>query len=176
MSRKFTSLSHSIPSVFLFLLIGMFAVSALLLTLIGTQVYRSVTDAAVGNVDSQMVLSYLCNKVRAFDAEGGVSLTEHNGIPVLSLYEDVDGQPYETSIYLYQGTMRESFMPAGNPFIPENGEVLIEVSALEFRFVFKHLLEGYCDHAKRRHAYLAYGATRRFRLGGVRYDRKPSKP
>lgn len=141
MNRKYSSLSHSIPSVFLFFLIGLFALSSLTLTLIGTRVYRGVTDAATGNIDSQMVLSYLCNKVRAFDAEDGVALTTRSGLPVLCLYEDVDGEPYETSIYIYQGTMRECFMPEGDPFVPENGEILTEVSALRFCFVSQNLLE-----------------------------------
>ena len=142
MNRKHSSLSHSIPSVFLFLLIGLFALSSLTLTLIGTRVYRSVTQAAAGNSDSQMVLSYLCNKVRAYDAEDGVVLTTRGGLPVLCLYEDVDGEPYETSIYIYQGTMREYFIPEGDPFAPENGEILTEVSALRFRFISQNLLEA----------------------------------
>ena len=141
MSRKFYPRSHSIPSIFLFLLIGLFAVSALTLTLIGTRVYRSVSDTAAGNVDSQMILSYLGNKVRAYDSEGGVKLSTRGGLSVLCLHEDINGKPYETVIYSYQGTIRENFMPANETFIPENGEILTEVSDLRFSVLSQNLLE-----------------------------------
>ncbi len=141
MNSKRVSLSHSMPSAFLFLLIGLFAVCSLTLTLIGTRVYRHVTDDAAGNSDSQMVLSYLCNKVRTFDTQGSITLTTLNGIPVLCLSEDVDGEPYQTEIYVYQGTLRESFGSASDPFNPENGENLVEVSALQFSLISPNLLE-----------------------------------
>ena len=78
MKKELSPLSHSIPSAFLFLLIGLFAVSSITLTLIGTRVYRRVTDTAAHNSDSQMVLSYLCNKVRTFDKENSVKFAVNN--------------------------------------------------------------------------------------------------
>jgi hypothetical protein len=141
MNKKYSTLSHSIPSIFLFILIGLFAVSALTLTLIGTRVYRSVTDNAAGNIDSQMVLSYLCNKVRAFDHEGGVEISTREGMSVLRLYEEIEGKPYETDIYVYQGMIREAFMPRNEAFFPEYGEMLAAVSSLTFQFITQNLLE-----------------------------------
>lgn len=141
MSRKYTPLNHSIPSAFVFLLIGLFAVTSLTLTLIGTRVYRSVAGAAARISDSQMVLSYLCNKIRTFDAQGNITLDDRGGTPVLSLTEDVDGEPYETSVYVYQGALREFFAPANEPFNPENGENLAQVSALQFQMLSPSLLE-----------------------------------
>ena len=141
MSRKYTSLNHSIPSAFVFLLIGLFAVTSLTLTLIGTRVYRSVASTAARISDSQMVLSYLCNKIRTFDAQGNISLDDRDGTPVLSLTEEVDGEPYETSVYACQGALREFFAPADETFDPENGEKLADVSALSFQMVTPGLLE-----------------------------------
>jgi hypothetical protein len=141
MSQNRASLSHSVSSAFLFLLIGLFAVCSLILTLIGSRVYNRVTNSAAGNSDSQLVLSYLCNKVRTFDTQGSITLSVLDGIPVLCLSEDVYGEPYETDIYVYQGTLRESFGPAGDVFNPGSGERLVDVSSLRFSLVSPSLLE-----------------------------------
>jgi hypothetical protein len=141
MDKRHPPLSHSMPYAFLFLLIGLFALCSLTLTLIGSRVYRRVTDDAAGNSDSQMVLSYLCNKIRTFDAQGSIALTALDGIPVLSMSEDVDGESYETAIYVYDGALRESFAPESDAFNPENGESLVKVSALSFNLISPNLLE-----------------------------------
>ena len=62
------------PMVFIFLLIGLFAASSLTLTLIGMRVYRDVAAEAESNGDAQMLLSYVGNKVHAYDAAGGVAI------------------------------------------------------------------------------------------------------
>ena len=142
MKKELSPLSHSIPSAFLFLLIGLFAVSSITLTLIGTRVYRRVTDTAAHNSDSQMVLSYLCNKVRTFDTENNVTLTKRDGLNVLSLYETLNGDPYETDIYAWQGAMWENFQSTGDPFAPENGERLVDLQSLTFTLVSPNLLEA----------------------------------
>lgn len=133
---------YSIPNAFVFLLIGLFSLTSLTLTLVGTRVYRSVTNSAAQNSDSQIVLSYLRNKVRAFDTQGSVILDERNGMPVLCLYESVDGQRYETSIYAYRGAIWERFAPAGDVFDPENGERLIDAQSLQWTLLSDHLLEA----------------------------------
>ena len=142
MKKQASPLSHSIPSAFIFLLIGLFAVSSITLTLIGTRVYRRVTDTATHNSDSQMVLSYLCNKVRTFDTKNSVILTNRDGLNVLSLHETLDGDPYETDIYAWQGAMWESFQAVGDPFAPENGEQLVDLQSLTFTLLSPTLLEA----------------------------------
>jgi len=143
MNKPKTPVSHSVAAVFIFVLVGIFAVSSLTLTLIGTRVYRRVTVAAAENSDSQLVLSYLCNKVRTFDAEGGVTLAEREGLPMLCLYENIEGETYETAVYAYDGALWERFAPAGDAaFDPEEGERLVDVQSLRFEMLTPALLEA----------------------------------
>ncbi len=143
MSKSRPPASHSISSVFIFVLIGLFAVSSLTLTLIGTRVYRRVTVAAAENSDAQMVLSYLCNKVRTFDSKDNVALAERNGVPVLCLYENIEGERYETDVYAYEGALWERFVPAdGAAFDPAEGERLVNVDSLRFSMLSPSLLEA----------------------------------
>lgn len=133
---------YSIPNAFVFLLIGLFSLTSLTLTLVGTRVYRNVTDSAAQNSDSQIVLSYLRNKVRAFDTQDSVFIDERDGLPVLCLYESLDGQSYETTIYAYQGAIWERFAPAGEAFDPEDGARLIDAQSLQWTLLTDHLLEA----------------------------------
>ena len=142
MQHKHPSSSHSIHGAFIFLLIGLFAVSAVTLTLIGTRVYRRVTDSSTQNSGAQVVLSYLCNKVRTFDAQGGVQLAQRDALPALCLYETIEGEPYETAIYAYQGSIWERFASRSEPFDPKGGERLTEAKALDFSLLSANLLQA----------------------------------
>lgn len=136
------TLSHSMQGVFLFLLIGLFAVMSLTLTLIGTRVYGDVAKGAERSGDAQTILSYLGNKVRAYDAAGGVAIGEQAGLSTLRLLETLDGQAYETTIYVYQGAVWERFAPAGDAFDPEDGQRLAEAQSLSFAMPAPGLVEA----------------------------------
>ena len=101
-----------------------------------------MTDSAAQNSDSQIVLSYLRNKVRAFDTQGSIVLDDRDGVPVLCLYESLDGQRYETSIYAYQGAIWERFAPADEAFDPQDGERLIDAQSLQWTLLTDRLLEA----------------------------------
>lgn len=134
--------SHSISTMFVFVLVGLFALTSLILMLIGTRVYRHVTEDAARNSDSQLVLTYLGNKVHTFDSSDGVLLANRDGLPVLCLSEIIEGEAYETDIYVYQGTLRERFMAAEDAFDPADGEALTEVTSLTFAMLSPNLLQA----------------------------------
>lgn len=131
---------HSVTSLFVFFLIGLFALLAVTLTFIGMRAYRSLSEASVGNSEGQIALSYLLSKVRASDRAGGVRLEEHDGLTVLCLNEDIDGEAYETRIYYDAGALREYFCEAGEPFDSELGEALCDLKALEVSLQTPRLL------------------------------------
>ena len=141
MRKRSATLTHLVPGVFVFILIGFFAVASLLLTVIGLRVYRHVTDSASFNSESQMILSYISNKIRTFDATGSVVIGQRDGIALLSLRETLDAQPYETNIYAYDGAIWESFAAVGDTFDPENGERLVTAQALRCTLLYPDLVE-----------------------------------
>lgn len=142
MRDGYTSSSHAIPTLFIFLLIGLFALTSLTLTLIGTRVYRHVSATASQTEDAQMALSYLCNKVHTADTRDGVAIGERDGHSVLLLYEAIEGETYETSVYAYQDAIWEQFVPVGNPFDPANGERLLDAASLRFALLAPNLIEA----------------------------------
>ena len=156
MLRKTPRTAHQMPMLFLFLLIGLFAASSLTLTLIGTRVYRDVAAEAELSGDAQMLLSYVGNKVHAYDMAGSVAIEARDGLNALCLYETLDGARYETAIYAYQNAVWERFAPADEPFDPENGERLVAAASLDFSMPAQGLIEARVS--------LAGGETRTLRV------------
>ncbi|MEA4927407.1 MAG: DUF4860 domain-containing protein [Candidatus Limiplasma sp.] len=142
MKRIASPTNHSIPTAFVFLLIGMFALTSLTLTLFGTRVYRRVTDSAAHSSDAQLTLSYLSNRVRTFDTQGGVQLAQRDGLSVLCLYETLEGERYETAIYATQGALWERFASADVPFDPADAERLVDVQSLQFSSPAPQLIQA----------------------------------
>ena len=142
MKNRQSVLTHSMQNAFILLLIGLFAISSVSLTLIGSRVYRKVTDSAAQNSDLQISLSYLCNKIRAFDSRDQVQLAERGGLQALCLYETIDGERYETSIYAYQGAIWERFALDTDPFDPEDGQRLTIADTLSFTILSPRLIQA----------------------------------
>ena len=71
-------------------------------------------------------LSYVANKVRAADR---VSLETRDGLSVLVLTQEFDGDLFETCIYYTGGVLREWFAEAATPFSPEKGETVTALSS-----------------------------------------------
>lgn len=140
--KMWTLRTHRVPGVFVFVLIGLFAVMSLTLSLIGLRVYHSVTDTADANSDSQMLLSYLGNKVHAHDTAGGVTVAQQDGLSTLRFLETLEGETYVTTVYAYQGAVWERLAPVSEAFEPDNGERLIAAETLQFAQLSPSLIEA----------------------------------
>lgn len=122
--------AHSVSGVFVFFLIGMFAVLAATLTPVSFRAYRSVSQASAKNSEGQIALSYLLGKVHSAEAVG---LQTVDGTDVLCLGETIDGESYETRIYYADGALREYFCPRENPFDRELGAVIADLASLSIQ-------------------------------------------
>ncbi len=121
--------------LFVFLLIAMFAVFSLMLVLIGMRAYRGTVDISTSNAQVRTGLSYICNRVRA--AEGTVWVRDEQGVPVLVLGQDIEGELYETRIFFLpgedgaKGTLREQFVSAEEPFDTDSSEMITDARNVE---------------------------------------------
>lgn len=131
---------HSVTSLFVFFLIGSFAVLAVTLTLVGVRAYRNVAAVSVRNGDGQIALSYLLNKVRAQDARGMATLRREGDTDVLCLREEIDGELYETRVFFSSGSLMEYYVEADAPFDPEAGTSICRLSSLSMTLEEKNLL------------------------------------
>ena len=121
---------HSLFELLLMLfLLFIFAASALIVVVIGADVYSNINHNMDSNYDLRIPLSYVSNKIRQADREGAVSLQTKEGTTVLVLQSVQNGSNYETWIYEYEGYLYEVLyeqgqglgLEAGTPVIPVNG-------------------------------------------------------
>lgn len=121
---------HAVNGFLTLLIYGIFALFSLLLVVTGARVYKGVV--AVGNENTQMrsSFSYVANKVRmSTRAAGTVCLKEQEGVQVLVLASTLEG--YETRIYYYEGALWEAYQAVDQPFTPELGEKLMDLSMFQ---------------------------------------------
>lgn len=113
---------HAIANVFVFLLLGLFAVMGTVEVLFGALSYRSIVARSETDSVQWLVSSTIRHKVRAADRAGQIAVETLDGVDVLVL-GDPDNQCV-TYLYTCDGELRELYLEAGEPFDPEMGEMI----------------------------------------------------
>lgn len=119
-----------IQNVFIFLLLAIFAISAIFLTALSAQVYRDTVDTSNRNNAARVASAIIRGAARSEDA-GIASIREENGLKVLTFTNDYDGEIYYRRLFCAGGFLRESLSSAEQEFEEEMGEALVEMTAFE---------------------------------------------
>ena len=131
--RSFASHRHSISQVFVFVLLGVFAVISTFMVLLSAQLYRDIVNQTELSGAHRILTSYVANAVRGNDCAGSVYTDERAGVPMLVLGREIDGEKYETLIYCHEGKLCELFSEAMQEFDPGYGEEICDAQAFEAR-------------------------------------------
>lgn len=124
--------SHTVGGLAVLLVCCVFAASALLALAFGARAYRSVENRTQENYGRRVGLSYIEEKVHAYDGVGLVSVGTFDGLSALYLREAASGEPYHTILYATDGWLYELYCEDGQSFAPEDGEKLLEVGDVAF--------------------------------------------
>jgi len=136
-----THTSRTIQSVFVLLLLSLFACLSTFLVTIGAQIYRHTVESAEENSNSRIMTAVVRSAVWAED--GGEVIIEKlgDGITSLTVINDFDGEKYYKRLYCamdpdpLDGEPRsylwESFSSEETEFTAENGESLCELNGFE---------------------------------------------
>ena len=116
--------SHAISGVFVFLLLGIFAVFSTVMVLLGAKAYKATADRAAEHNAGRIANAYLRSMVRNDDSTGSLRVDDIDGMTSVTMLYDYDGEEYLTMIYVYDGMLRELFTYAEAEFEPENGETV----------------------------------------------------
>ncbi len=132
--------SHAVSGLFVFLLLGLFAVFATVLALLGVRAYTAAAARTGVHSDARICTAYLRTMLRSEDKAGAISLETVTGqlpedggeaeVDVLALRENYDGDAYVTYLYVWNGSLREWFTDADEPFRPAEGEKICPADAL----------------------------------------------
>lgn len=134
-SRRMTDI------LFTLALFCVFSVCALLVVVMGADVYHRGTEDMQQNFDSRTSLSYISTKLRQTDSAGSVTIGQLGDEPALILRETIDGMPYATWIYCHEGSLKEVFTLEENTPTPEMGQAIMALSALEMELLPQGVLK-----------------------------------
>ena len=129
MSRK-NPPSHAISGVFVFLVLGIFAVFSTVMVLLGARAYKSTADRAAEHNAYRIGMAYVRSMVRGNDEEQSVRVETVDGIPTISMRNVYDGETYVTRLYVYDGKLREWFTEEAEAFVPEFGETVCDMDEM----------------------------------------------
>ena len=126
--------SHSMDTLFTFLLLLLFALFSLFLAAMGSSIYRKGVSHLNENYTSRTAIAYLTEKIRQHDSRGSISSSEVEGLPALCLLDEIDGQSYSTYIYFDEGSLKELFIPSERIASKSLGTSIVELESLTMDF------------------------------------------
>ena len=119
-----------VDTVIVLIVFCVFAVSVLLVLMLGANTYGSITQMSREDHAGRTVLSYIWTKVRNSDELGDVRITDFHGLQALYVGEEYGGVRYSTLIYHYNGWIYELFCEADLEFEPIDGVKTIMLESL----------------------------------------------
>ncbi len=131
--------TYMVDFIFTLSLFGVFAVSALLVLVIGANVYRSTVNTQEANAMKRTAIAYIAEKIRQNDTSGSISAGEVEGCPALILKSEYGKESYSTYIYTYNGSLRELFMKSSAVPALIAGQEIAEISGFSVDSVSDHL-------------------------------------
>lgn len=128
--------------VFPLLLFLVFVMCALFLILIGGRVYENINNRSELTYEKDIAFSYIANKVRQADEAGAVSLTDVDGVQVLTLKQTIESTAYVTQIYYRDGSLWELFADQNSGLSIGDGNQILECKEITMD------MEGHLLHLK----------------------------
>lgn len=95
----------------------LFLAGFFLLVIFGAQTYCGIVEGQTQNNHTREMLGYLATCVRTNDSEGGVTILENGGSPVIVIADGSSG--YALRIYLHEGVLVEDYGELGSEIDPE---------------------------------------------------------
>ena len=135
---------HSLDVIMTMVLFGVFAVSILMVLMMGAQSYQGVVTSMKESYEEGTCLQYMATKITHYSGSDAVAVGEFGDGSALLLNETIDGCQYTTYIYLYQGQVMELFCEQGVDLEPEAGFFIMDVEGLTLELVSPQLLSMTC--------------------------------
>lgn len=139
--KKQTGRRHMIDILFVLSLFCVFAVSSVLLILFGADIYKKTVKQMDSNYTSRTSIAYITEKIRQSDTENAIEIVSQNGTQILMLTNIINGIPYATSLYEYDGYLYELFARTDLELPLDAGHPVMELHSLTFSQLEPNILE-----------------------------------
>jgi hypothetical protein len=119
---------HTVDILFVLILFGVFAFSALMLVIMGSNVYTKTVNAMENNFNNRTSYAYITEKFRRNDSVNSISIEEINSNSAFVFNEIINDVEYETYLYIHDGYLKEMLIKKGNSLPLEAGNIILEAS------------------------------------------------
>ena len=109
--------------------------------------YQDIKQVGEERFSENTCLGYIATKVRHYDSAASIRIGKVGEMQALQLRETIDGEPYVTSLYCYDGHVMELFSEEGLEFLPQDGIAVLDVKSLDFGMTPDGLLRISCTGA-----------------------------
>ncbi len=137
---------HIVDVLFVLALFGVFTLSALVLVILGANIYKQTVSHMTENYDSRMACSYFSEKIRQNDFASAIELDELYGTEALIFSQEIQGETYATYLYYHDGYLRELFIKKDSNIGDDPldaGNAIMKLEHLDMEFVSDNLLKVY---------------------------------
>ena len=136
---------HVIDMIFPIALFFVFALSAMLVIVMATNVYQKTTSESALNYTAQTSLAYIREKISQADVDGGICLTTLDGQDALRLTTTENDRTFYTYIYAMDGELRELFVSADRDTpSASTGRSILSVKAFDMEAIAGNLYAFTC--------------------------------
>ena len=125
--------------ILVLLVFAVFMVSVLFVLLTGADVVQTLTQRDQDSFDRRTAAQYVTTRVRQADSSGMVAVREFGDGNALVLSEEIQGAVFETTVYCYDGYLRELFVEEGLWMDPEFGEKILPMQSFHVEDCGTHL-------------------------------------
>ncbi len=135
--------NHIVDVLFVLALFVVFTLSALVLVILGANVYQQTISYMDENYTARTACSYLTEKVHQNDLYDSISIGQLEDTPALLLSRKINDTSYVTCLYLYEGSLRELFMRQGSDIGDDPlsaGKEILPLHGWELEMAEEHLL------------------------------------
>lgn len=111
--------------------ICMFGISAMMLGSVGASVYKNIAERNLNSFELRTSLSYVKTKINQYDETGRIAVEERDGVKMLILSEEVQGEIFDTAVYFNKGKLYEITGARGMKFKPDDGFAILNVDSFD---------------------------------------------
>ena len=132
---------HYADIIFIIVLIGVFALSSIMLAVLGVNIYK---DTATNDSKQELNTAalYFAQKVRQCDDKTAIRIdTLDDTVPALVIESDADGQALETWLFVYEGNLKELTSIKGSSLSAEFGQRIMPLKKADFIMAKDNLLQ-----------------------------------
>ena len=121
---------HSVNMMFTVMLLGIFALSAIFVAVLVAKVYANSADKMQANFDTRTSIVYLSEKIRTCPRDG-FSVREVEGCTALVLTEEINGNEFESWVFVLNNKLSEVMVKKGDQIYPNAAQQIMDLRSLD---------------------------------------------